>query len=156
MTSPIKSVQEYFEKVIVPSMRVLFLSMFGPKQELPPGPDPQDAPPPASDGHPYRASDPPAVTTAIVPKQRDIMVTCVTRGDADRTKEVVESIKVRTKRRAIRYFKGLGEPGRKGEVRHRVTDRKPDSIEFGYFRRSGKPLHVRWHLEPHAEIQDQK
>lgn len=155
MASPIKSVQDYFEKVIVPSMRVLFLSMFGPKQELPPGPEaPQDQPPP-SDGHPYRASEAPPAQPAQ-PAKRDIMVTCETRGDADRDKKTVEAIKVRTKRRAIRYFKGLGEPGRKGEVKHRVTDRKPDSIEFGYFRRSGKPLHVRWHLEPHAEIQDQK
>lgn len=156
MASPIKSVQDYFEKVIVPSMRVLFLSMFGPKQELPPGTNPQEDIPPASDGHPYRASDPPATTVTVVPQKRDVMVTCETRGDADRDKKLVEAIKVRTKRRAIRYFKGLGEPGQKGEMKHRVTDRKPDSIEFGYFRRSGKPLHVRWHLEPHAEIQDQK
>lgn len=144
---PIKSAQEYFEKVIAPTMRTLFMAMFGPAPGLPP---PAETPP-ESKGHPYRAPEPPKPAEL---KRPDIVVTCVTRGDADRTKELVESIKVKTKRRAIRYFRGLGQSGK--EVRHRVTDRKPDSIEFGYFRGSGMPLHVRWHLEPHAEIQDQK
>jgi hypothetical protein len=144
---PIKSVKDYFEKVVVPTMRTLFMAMFGPapSDSLPPG-----EPPPESNGHPYRASGPPPAA------EREIVVTCETRGDADRDKKTVEAIKVRTKRRAIRYFKGLDRPEKGKEVKHRVTDRKPDEIEFGYFRGSGKPLHVRWRKEPHAEIQDQK
>ena len=150
---PIKSVKDYFEKVVVPTMRTLFMAMFGP---APPDSLPSGEAPPESNGHPYRASGPPQPMPAGPAEEREIVVTCETRGDADRDKKTVEAIKVRTKRRAIRYFKGLDRPERGKEVKHRVTDRKADEIEFGYFRRSGKPLHIRWRKEPHAEIQDQK
>lgn len=151
---PIQNVKDYFEKIIVPTMRTLFMAMFGPNPGLPPGETPPETPP-ESTGHPYRASEPPKPAGPPA-ATKEIVVTCETRGDDGRDKKIVEAILVRTKRRAIRYFKGLDRPERGKEVRHRVTDRKPDEIEFGYFRRSGKPLHVRWRKEPHTEIQDQK
>jgi hypothetical protein len=46
-------------------------------------------------------------------------------------------LKAKTKRRALRYFRGV-------EVKHRVVNKDANSIEFAFFRRSGTRLQIRW------------
>lgn len=92
----------------------------------------------------------PALTTALVkadppPREpyrepdREVPIDLMwnIQDDGARAESIREEIRTKTRRRAARYFAGKA-------VRHRVTDRKPDSIEFSYFRGSGKPLKIRW------------
>lgn len=148
MKEPAKNPMGYFENVIIPALRAMVMAMFGRK------PGPEDAPP--SEGHPYRGSEPPKIEPPKPAPERPIVVTCITRGDEGRTKKEVENIVNKTRPRAVRYFRNLERPGSEKEVKHRVTDRSENEIEFAYFRRSGKPTYVRWRKEPYAEIQDQK
>lgn len=145
MKEPAKGPMGYFESVIVPTLRALVMAMFGQKPDAPP----------ESQEHPYRGSEPPKIEPKPAP-ERPIVVTCVTRNDEGRDKKAIETIKEKTRPRAIRYFRNLERPGAEKEVKHRVTDRSADEIEFAYFRRSGKPMHIRWRKEPYAEVQDQK
>jgi hypothetical protein len=62
---------------------------------------------------------------------------CTLSNEGSRSKSQLDEIKKKTRRRAIRHFEGK-------EVKHRVTEKKPDSIEFAFFRRSGNPVKVRW------------
>src|SRR5512135_509837 len=62
---------------------------------------------------------------------------CTLTNEDSKSKAEITKIKAKTRRRAIRHFEGK-------EVKHRVTEKKPDSIEFAFFRRSGKPVKVRW------------
>jgi hypothetical protein len=62
-------------------------------------------------------------------------------GDESHPQEVIEQIKAKTRRRATRHFRGK-------EVRHRVIEKKPDTIRFAFFRRSGTPLKIRWTNKP--------
>jgi hypothetical protein len=78
----------------------------------------------------------PEVAKPKVPKDGSKLV-CTLTGEDSRSKTEIEKIKVKTRRRALRHFDGK-------EVRHRVTEKKADSIEFAYFRRSGKPVKIRW------------
>jgi len=64
---------------------------------------------------------------------------CTLQGEGERDLALVNTIKEKTRRRAVRYFAGK-------EVRHRVTSKKPDSIEFKFFRRSGRPMTISWAL----------
>lgn len=145
MKEPDKGPMRYFDSVVIPALRALIMAMFGQKPDAPP----------ESQGHPYRGSEPPKVALKPAP-ERPIVVTCITRNDEGRDKKAVETVKDKTRPRAIRYFRNLERPGSEKEVKHRVTDRSENEIEFAYFRRSGKPMHIRWRKEPYAEIQDQK
>ncbi len=62
---------------------------------------------------------------------------CTLSNEGSKSTEVIKALKVKTKRRALRHFAGK-------EVRHRVTEKKADTIEFAYFRRSGNPVRIRW------------
>lgn len=146
MKEPAKGPMGYFENVIVPTLRALVMAMFGQKPDAPP----------ESQDHPYRGSEPPKIEPPKPAPERPIVVTCITRNDEGRDKKAIESIKEKTRPRAIRYFRSLERPGTEKEVKHRVTDRSENEIEFAYFRRTGKPMHIRWRKEPYAEIQDQK
>jgi len=53
------------------------------------------------------------------------------------SEDEIDRLKRKTERRARRYFAGK-------EVRHRVTVKGKDSIEFSFFRRSGKPVKIKW------------
>ena len=88
---------------------------------------PAEPPPPSSRA--YREAPPPTPELHLMWN--------IDEGEGGHSKEVVERIKAKTRRRATRYFTGK-------EVRHRVLERKPDSIRFAFFRRSGKPLRIRW------------
>lgn len=147
MKEPAKGPMGYFENFIVPALRAMIVAMFGQK--------PESQGPPSQD-HPYRGSEPPRVEAPKPAPERPIVVTCVTRGDEGRDKKAIENIVNKTRPRAVRYFRNLEKPGSEKEVKHRVTDRSESEIEFAYFRRSGKPMHIRWRKEPYAEIQDQK
>lgn len=106
-----------------------------PEDTSPPTPRSPVATPP--EAKPYRKPASP-----VLVKAEDLMYNI--RGDEGRDAAVIEAIKTKTKRRALRYFNGTSER----EVRHRVTEKKTDSIEFAFFRRSGKPLHIRWQNKP--------
>jgi hypothetical protein len=146
MKDPAKGPMGYFENVIVPALRAMIVAIFGTKPEAAPD----------SKEHPYRGSEPPKIEQPKPPPEKPVIVTCVTRGDEGRDKKAIEVIKEKTRPRAVRYFRNLDRPGSEKEVKHRVTDRTADEIEFAYFRRSGKPMHIRWRREPYAEVQDQK
>ena len=93
-------------------------------------------PVPGEKKEPYRSAEPAPVPAVPVPKD-DPKLVCTLTGEASRSLETVNKLKEKTKRRALRHFNGK-------EVRHRVTAKKPDSIEFAFFRRSGTPLKIRW------------
>jgi hypothetical protein len=99
-------------------------------------------PPPRvpADAAPYRkAAEPPPAPTMTV--HGDLK--CEVEGNTTEARfsaDGIDRIKVKTERRARRHFGGTSSK----EIRHRVTEKNADSITFAYFRRSGKPLKVRW------------
>ena len=80
---------------------------------------------------PYRTN--PVPSSPMVEEK----LVCTLTGEATRDLTIINTIKDKTRRRAIRHFAGK-------EVRHRVTEKKPDSIEFKFFRRTSTPLTIRW------------
>jgi len=50
------------------------------------------------------------------------------------------ALRLKTKRRALRHFRGK-------EVTHRVVEKSANSISFAYFRGSGKPVSIRWRMK---------
>lgn len=97
----------------------------------PPNPPEQAAQPEPPKG-PYR--DPPEAG-------KDLPFTFKVRGEDGRDPDVVNRCVQKAERRARRFFRGK-------EVRHRVTKREGDAIEFAFFRRSGRTLHVRVTRDP--------
>jgi hypothetical protein len=66
------------------------------------------------------------------------------RGHEGRSQELLDNLTAKAKRRALRYFRG------QKEVRHRVKQKsrathelQTSVIEFSFFRRSSKPLHIK-------------
>jgi hypothetical protein len=83
---------------------------------------------------PYRTSPIPP------PPLPEPKLVCTLQGEDGRSVEEINIIKSKTRRRAIRHFAGK-------VIKHRITDKKSDSIEFKFFRRSGKPVTIRWTKE---------
>jgi len=71
-------------------------------------------------------------TESSVPMKLHLTVT----GGEERDQSVIDSLAAKAKRRALRHFKGK-------KVRHRVTRQETNSVEFSFFRRSGKPVRIR-------------
>lgn len=59
------------------------------------------------------------------------------RGKEGRSDAVLSELRAKSKRRALRHFKGK-------EIRHRVVHKDATSIEFAFMRRTGKPVYFRW------------
>jgi hypothetical protein len=110
------------------------------------------------DGQPYRQEPNPKPEPAKVdkapedPKDEakkpgevipDIPLVCTVTDEKGLTKTELKKLKEKTRRRALRHFAGK-------EVRHRVTEKKNDLIEFAFFRTSrgqgskGAPVKIRW------------
>jgi len=94
-------------------------------------------PTPASAGGPYR-SEPSVKPKKVHPPKDELKLVCTLTNEDAKSVETIKTLKEKTRRRALRHFAGK-------EVRHRVTEKKPDSIEFAFFRRSGsKSVKIRW------------
>lgn len=99
----------------------------------------QPTPAPAAEAMPYRdnvAVGPPPIPAASSPPEEAKLV-CELKGEERLDADVIRKLKAKTRRRAKRHFAGK-------EVRHRVTKKEAGSIEFAFFRRSGKPLSIKW------------
>lgn len=59
------------------------------------------------------------------------------KGKEGRSAATLSELRAKSKRRALRHFKGK-------EVRHRVVHKDASSIEFAFMRRSGNPIYFRW------------
>lgn len=116
----------------VANARVFFLDEDEPTPtETKPSADPT----PTSVGGPYRSE--PSVKPKKVRPPKELKLVCTLTNEDAKSVDTIKSLKEKTRRRALRHFEGK-------EVRHRVTEKKTDSIEFSFFRRSGKPVKIRW------------
>ena len=84
---------------------------------------------------PYRdpAPEPPEA------HDESLKLICTLTNEDSRSLSEIEAIKKKTRRRALRHFAGEGKV-----IRHRVTEKSNDFVEFSFFRRSGKPVKIRW------------
>jgi hypothetical protein len=101
------------------------------------------------DNQPYRREPDPKPSLAekdepekpgeIIP---DLPLVCTITDTKGLSKTELKKLKEKTRRRALRHFAGK-------EVRHRVTEKKNDLIEFAFFRttsgsRKNAPVKIRW------------
>ncbi len=112
-----------------------FFGFFRPKKGLPPKPE---AVAPKVEVEAVakpskKAVDPKPKTV----EKDDPKLVCTLQNEDSKSVAIIKELKAKTRRRALRHFAGK-------EVRHRVTEKKPDSIEFSFFRRSGKPVKIKW------------
>ena len=89
---------------------------------------------PRNESSPLRQKD---AHEEIQDLQQDLKLMCTLQNESHHSLGVVDNLKEKTRRRALRHFAGK-------EVRHRVTEKKNDSIEFSFFRGSGNPLKIKW------------
>lgn len=61
-------------------------------------------------------------------------------GKEGRSEETLKLLRTKAKRRALRHFQGK-------TVTHRVVKKDETSIEFAFYRRSGKPVNIRLRYE---------
>jgi len=112
----------------------------------------EPAPKPADAKAPYRTeptSKPePAKPEAEKPKFK---LVCTLTNEDRKTKEEIQKIKVKSRRRALRHFQGK-------EVKHRVTEKTPDAIEFEFFRSPDKSrsVKIRWQKAKGSSTSNEK
>ncbi len=89
--------------------------------------------PTASTDSPYRST----------PRQ-EFKLALEVRGAEGRSQEVLDNLTTKAKRRALRYFRGQKEVRHRVKEKHRAEHELQTSvIEFSFFRRSSKPVHIK-------------
>ena|SRR5271157_875469 len=134
----VRTIMEWFLmlwKNVLRGWNALVSKVIGDFRSAPPT-EPKAEPTPVSAGGPYR-SEPTIKPKKIHPPKDELKLVCTLTNEDAKSVETIKTLKEKTRRRALRHFAGK-------EVRHRVTEKKPDSIEFAFFRRSSKPVKIRW------------
>jgi hypothetical protein len=69
----------------------------------------------------------------------ELKLVCTLTNDTNQSVASVDKVKEKSRRRALRHFRGE-------EVKHRVTEKTPDFIEFEFFRTPDKShsVKIRW------------